>query len=79
MSEIELQREHERQQALMGALLSRDGGDALQAWLAHSHTRRQRGMLAYQVNASASAERALAAMDGTPPEEFDVRSIIDPG
>ena len=61
MSETELQRERERQQALMGALLSRDGGDALQAWLAHSHTRRQRGMLAYQVNASASAERALAA------------------
>jgi len=61
MSEPDLQREGARQQALMDALLKRDEGESLQDWLAHPPTRTQRGMQAYQANAGASAERALAA------------------
>ena len=61
MNEHDLQRECARQQALMAALLKRDEGESLQDWLAHPSTRTQRGMQAYQANAGASAERALAA------------------
>jgi hypothetical protein len=62
MNEAELQRERERerQQALMSALLKRDEG-VLQGWVGHAAVRAQRGMQAYQANAGASAERALAA------------------
>jgi len=61
MNEPDLQRERARQQALMAALLKRDEGESLQDWLAHPSARTQRGMQAYQANAGASAERALAA------------------
>ena len=61
MSEHDFQREHARQQALMAALLKRDEGGSLQGWLADPSERTQRGMQAYQANAGASAERALAA------------------
>jgi hypothetical protein len=61
MNEPDLQRERVRQQALMAALLKRDEGESLQGWLGHSSARTQRGMQAYQANAGASAERALAA------------------
>jgi hypothetical protein len=60
MNSADLQRERERQQALMSSLLTRDEG-GLQGWLSHAAPRRQRGMQAYQANAGASAERALAA------------------
>jgi hypothetical protein len=53
--------EHARQQAVMAALLRRDDGASLQGWLPHSPTRTQRGLQAYQANAGASAQRALAA------------------
>jgi hypothetical protein len=52
--------EHERQRALMAALLRRDDGSAL-GGLQQSPERIQRGMQAYLGNAGASAERALAA------------------
>lgn len=52
--------ESDRQRALMAALLGRDDGSALSG-LQQSPERIQRGMLAYQANAGASAERALAA------------------
>lgn len=61
MNDIDLQRERERQQALMGALLSRDDGTALRGWSQQSPQRLQRGLQAYQANAGAAAERALAA------------------
>ena len=60
MKEVELQRERERQQALMNSLLRHDE-EALQGWVSDAAARRQRGMQAYQANAGASAERALAA------------------
>src|SRR5690242_17624053 len=60
MNEAELQRERERQQALLSSLLTRDER-GLQGWLSHAAARTQRGMQAYQANAGASAERALAA------------------
>lgn len=61
MNDIDLQREHERQKALMGALLSRDDGAALRGWSLQSPQMLQRGLQAYQANAGAAAERALAA------------------
>ncbi len=45
----------------MAALLARDEGMSLQGWLGDTSERRQRGMQAYQANAGASAERALAS------------------
>ena len=45
----------------MAALLARDEGVSLQGWLGDTGERRQRGMQAYQANACASAERALAS------------------
>lgn len=53
--------EAERQQALMAALLQRDDGAALRAQLAARPAGVTRGLQAYQANAGASAERALAA------------------
>lgn len=53
--------EAERQQALMAAILQRDDGAALQSWLAVRPAGATRGLQAYQANAGASAERALAA------------------
>ncbi|MEO8152691.1 MAG: DNA-binding domain-containing protein [Rhizobacter sp.] len=61
MKADELDRERERQRALMAALLARDGGAALQGWLSHPPERTQRGMQAYQANAGASAERSLSS------------------
>ena len=45
----------------MAALLARDDGASLQGTLGHSPERTRRGMQAYQANAGASAERALAS------------------
>lgn len=50
-----------RQQALMAAILQRDDGAALQPWMALRPAGVTRGLRAYQANAGASAERALAA------------------
>ena len=53
--------ELQRQQDLIAALLARDDGAWLQARLGDPPARKLRGMQAYQANAGASAERALAA------------------
>ncbi len=53
--------EAQRQQALMAAILQCDDGVALQASLAVRPAGVARGLQAYQANAGASAERALAA------------------
>jgi hypothetical protein len=53
--------ERRRQQDLLAALLARDDGASLESRLGDSPERRTRGLQAYQANAGASAERALAA------------------
>lgn len=53
--------EAERQRALLAAILQRDDGVALQPWMAKRPAGVARGLQAYQANAGASAERALAA------------------
>ncbi|WOB07092.1 DNA-binding domain-containing protein [Piscinibacter gummiphilus] len=53
--------EAERQQALMAAILRRDDGASLHEWVAARPAGVTRGLQAYQANAGASAERALAA------------------
>ena len=53
--------EAERQQALMAALLQRGDGVALEGWVGTRPAGVARGLQAYQANAGASAERALAA------------------
>jgi hypothetical protein len=52
--------EAQRQQALMAAILQRDDGTSLQGWMAARPAGVTRGLQAYQANAGASAERALA-------------------
>lgn len=61
MTSPDLQRERERQQALMAALLARNGEPSLQEWAAPRPAGLLRGLEAYRANAGASAERALAA------------------
>lgn len=61
MTQAAWQREAERQQALMAALLARDGEAALSAWLSPLPAGTARGLQAYQANAGASAERGLAS------------------
>lgn len=56
-----IDREHQRQQALMAALLARDGDAALAPWLSTPPAQRERGLQAYRANAGASAERTLAS------------------
>ena len=53
--------EAERQQALMAAILQRGDGAALESWVDARSARVARSLQAYQANAGASAERALAA------------------
>jgi len=55
------QREAERQQALVSALLACEGESLLAPWVAPSPAGVVRGLQAYQANAGASAERSLAA------------------
>lgn len=57
----ELEREAERQQALMRALWRDADADSLQAWLRDAPARQQRGLQAYRINAAVAAERALAS------------------
>lgn len=61
MSESALQREAQRQQWLLRTLASSTPPVDLQTWLRGSPTQHQHGLRAYQGNAAASAERALAA------------------
>ncbi len=56
-----MNREAQRQQALMAALLARGDERPLPPSLLHGAERIQRGLQAYQANAGASAERALAS------------------
>lgn len=56
-----VQREQARQQALLAALHARDGSAVLQPWAAARPAGVRRGLQAYQANAGAAAERALAA------------------
>lgn len=53
-------REARRQQWLLGALEAGTDTEGLAAWLDAAPARQQRGLLAYRINAVASAERALA-------------------
>jgi len=53
-------REARRQQLLLGTLESGADTEGLAAWLVAAPARQQRGLLAYRINAAASAERALA-------------------
>jgi hypothetical protein len=53
-------REALRQQLLLGALEAGADAQDLPAWLGDAPARQQRGLLAYRINAAASAERALA-------------------
>ncbi|MBX3623128.1 MAG: putative DNA-binding domain-containing protein [Rhizobacter sp.] len=55
------QREFDRQQALLAALLQGDEGTALQPLAAPRPAGMARGLAAYRANLGASAERALAA------------------
>lgn len=60
-TDAELQREHERQQALLQALWQAAAPQALHAWLqAPDAAVTQRGLQAYRANGGAGAERALA-------------------
>jgi hypothetical protein len=62
MSPADLQREQERQQALLQALWRHAPDEALQPWLQPGAPRRlARGLATYRANAGAHAERALAA------------------
>jgi len=56
-----LERERERQQALLRTLWRDEAADALRGWLATPPERFERGLLAYTANAGAAAERALGA------------------
>ena len=55
-----LEREAQRQQLLLQALVAGTDTHGLAAWLGDAPPRQQRGLLAYRINAAASAERALA-------------------
>ncbi len=52
--------EARRQQLLLGALEAGADAHDLAVWLGDAPARQQRGLLAYRINAAASAERALA-------------------
>ncbi len=52
-------REARRQLLLLAALEAGDDAPSLAAWLGDNPVRQQRGLLAYRINAAASAERAL--------------------
>lgn len=61
MSEPAEHKEALRQQMLLRALWRDTAPDALMGWLREAPERAQRGLAAYQANAAALAERALAA------------------
>ncbi|MEO8297673.1 MAG: DNA-binding domain-containing protein [Burkholderiales bacterium] len=56
-----IDREAERQQALLQAILHQSDAAALQPWLRDDAPRGARGLAAYRANLQGSAERALAA------------------
>lgn len=58
-------REARRQQLLLAALAAGTDAQGLAGWLAGARARQQRGLLAYRINAAASAERALATAYAT--------------
>ena len=58
---VALQREALRQQMLLRALLGDARPGVVEAWLSQTPARKRRGLHAYQANAGALAERALAA------------------
>jgi hypothetical protein len=61
MTRADWQREAERQQALVSALLAHEGEALLAPWVVPSPAGIVRGLQAYQANAGASAERSLAS------------------